>query len=201
MAYQKYVKELYHSIGKKIKEPEYAPLRAIMQERKTAWRKGGPIVRVEHPTRIDRAREYGYKAKQGFVVARARMRKGSFHRVRPKRGRRPKRMGVNKITSEKSNQRIAEERVQKKFPNLQILGSYWVMEDGQNKWFEVVMVDPSHPVIQNDPNLKWTAQPNKNKRALMGLTPEGIRGRGLRNKGKGSEKQRPSIKAHQRKGK
>jgi large subunit ribosomal protein L15e len=201
MAYQKYVKELYQRIGSKIKEPEYSAIRDIIRARKMAWRNGPPIVRIEHPTRIDRARQYGFKAKQGFVVARVRMRKGALHRMRPARGRRPKRMGVSKITAEKSNQRIAEERAQNKFPNLIILGSYWIMEDGQNKWFEIVMADPDHPVIQNDPRMCWVCQPNKRNMALRGLTPAGRRGRGLRNKGKGSEKQRPSIKSHNRKGK
>ena len=201
MAYQKYVKQLYHSLGKKLNEPEYATMRSVMQERKMLWRRQPPIVRVEYPTRIDQARGYGYKAKQGFAIARVRIRKGALHKIRPRRGRRPKRMGVNKITAEKSNQRIAEERVQKKFPNMEILGSYWVYEDGQNKWFEIVLVDPSHPVIQNDKKLSWLTRPANRSRAIRGLTPEGKRSRGLRNRGKGAEKQRPSIKAHDRKGK
>ncbi|MCX6695505.1 MAG: 50S ribosomal protein L15e [Candidatus Altiarchaeota archaeon] len=201
MAYQKYITELYHRIRDKIREPEYSLIRSIIQERKQKWRKGYPIVRVEHPTRIDRARQYGFKAKQGFVVARVRMRKGAMHRARPKRGRRPKRMGVNKITSEKSNQRIAEERCQKKYTNLEVLGSYWVWADGQYTWYEIVMVDPSHPVIQSDPNLCWVSKPSSRHRALKGLTPAGRKGRGLRNRGMGAEKQRPSIKAHHRKGK
>ena len=39
------------------------------------WRKINR--RVEKPTRIDRARSLGYKAKPGFVVARAKVRKGT----------------------------------------------------------------------------------------------------------------------------
>ena len=35
-------------------------------------------MRIEHPTRLDKARKLGYKAKQGFVVARTRVRRGDY---------------------------------------------------------------------------------------------------------------------------
>ncbi|MCK5626760.1 50S ribosomal protein L15e, partial [Candidatus Bathyarchaeota archaeon] len=35
------------------------------------WRREPAILRVEKPTRIERAKRLGYKAKQGFVVVRA----------------------------------------------------------------------------------------------------------------------------------
>jgi len=50
-------------------------------------------------------------------------------------------MGVAKHVPAKSLQKIAEERVAKKFSNLKRLNSYWVWEDGKYKWFEVVLVD------------------------------------------------------------
>jgi large subunit ribosomal protein L15e len=99
-------------------------------------------------------------------------------------------MGILKIMRAKSIQRIAEERTQKRFPNLEVIGSYWVGEDGRNKWFEVVLADPNHPVIQNDGDVSWITAPQHKNRALRGLTSAGRKGRGLRNKGKGAEKVR-----------
>lgn len=195
MGYYKYVKETYRGLRQKIKDPVNSDLRELTIERKKLWRKSKPVERVEHPIRIDRARQYGYKAKQGFVVVRARIRKGGMRKSRPVKGRRPKRMGVNKITPAKSIQRMAEERSQKRFPNLEVLGSYWLWEDGQYKWHEVILVDPNHPVIQSDKDLNWICEKQHTRRVFRGLTPAGKKGRGLRKKGKGAEKVRPSIRA------
>jgi large subunit ribosomal protein L15e len=92
----------------------------------------------------------GYRKKQGFVVARVRVRKGGARKKRPSSGRRPRALGVTKFTRAKSLKEIAEERVAKKFPNLSVLNSYYVWEDGTSKWFEVVLVDPNHPAIKKD---------------------------------------------------
>lgn len=201
MGYYKYVKEIYKGIRKKIKDSKNKDLRDLIIERKKEWRKSKPIERIEHPTRIDKARQYGYKAKQGIIVARVRIRKGGMRKSRPSRGRKPKRAGVKKITLRKSIQRIAEERAQKKFPNLEVLGSYWIWEDGQYKWYETILVDKNHPVIQSDKDLNWICEKQHTKRVFRGLTPAGKKGRGLRKKGKGAEKVRPSIRAKGRKAK
>jgi large subunit ribosomal protein L15e len=201
MSYYKYVKEIYKGLRNKIKDKNNEELRSLILERKKNWRISPPIERVEHPTRIDKARQYGYKAKQGFVVARVRIRRGGMRKSRPRSGRRPKRMGVNKITPSKSLQRIAEERAQRKFPNLEVLASYWLWQDGQYKWYEVLLVDKHHPSIKSDKDINWICEKQHKRRALRGLTPAGKKGRGLLHKGKGAEKLRPSIKAHDRKGK
>lgn len=96
------------------------------------YRKGKSIQRIEKPTKIHRARNLGYKAKQGYVMVRARIRKGGAHKIRPKRGRKNRAMGVSKFTTGKNLQWIAEERAQKKFPNLEVLNSYKVYSDGHN---------------------------------------------------------------------
>ena len=199
MGYQKYVAGIYKDIKVKINKPFHADLRALMTERKKAWRKGPAVVKVEHPTRINKARQYGFKAKQGFVVARARVRRGGARKSRPVKGRRPKRAGATRITRAKNLQRIAEERTNKRFPNLEVLGSYWLWEDGQNKWYEVVMVDPHHPVVESDKDVGWIAKKQHRGRAYRGLTPASKKGRGLRKKGKGAEKIRPSLRAKGRK--
>lgn len=94
---------------------------------------------------MDRARAIGYRAKQGFVVVRVRVRKGGARKQRPVSGRRPKALGVTKFTRGKSLQVIAEERAKKRYPNLRLLNSYFVGEDGVTKWYEAVLIDPQHP--------------------------------------------------------
>lgn len=99
-------------------------------------------------------------------------------------------MGVKKITPKKSIQRIAEERVSRHYPNLEVLNSYWVWEDGKFQFYEVILVDPNHPVIKNDSKINWICQSNKKGRAFRGLTSEGKKNRGLKGRGKGKEKVR-----------
>jgi large subunit ribosomal protein L15e len=147
--------EVYRHLQKAWKKPDQSYVRGLMRQRAIRWRRQPAIVRVEKPTRIDRARRLGYKAKKGFVVVRARVRRGGRRKPRPKMGRRQKRMGVSKYTPAKSIKLIAEERVARKYPNLEVLSSYWVWEDGVSKWFEVILVDPSSPSIKSDKDLSW----------------------------------------------
>ena len=187
MAY-KYIEEAW-------KRPEASFVKELMWERAMRWRRQPAITRVEKPTRLGRARKLGYKAKQGFVVARVRVRRGGLRRPRPRAGRRQKRMGVAKLKPAKSRRLIAEERVAKKFPNLEVLNSYWVWEDGRFKWFEVILVDPNHPAIQSDKDVNWICEDVHRGRVFRGLTSAGKKVRGLRHKGRGAEKVRPSPKA------
>jgi large subunit ribosomal protein L15e len=115
--------------------------------------------------------------------------------------RKPSKAGITKITMAKSIQRIAEERASKRYPNLEVLNSYWVGQDGKSKFYEVIMLDGSHPVIKNDKQLGWVAKKGHSGRAERGMTSAGKRGRGLYNKGKGAEKLRPSLKANKNRGK
>jgi len=185
----------YKYIAKAWAKPEKSFVKELMRQRLVEWRKQSTIVRIEKPTRIDRARRLGYKAKQGFVVARIRVRRGGLSKKRPKAGRRPKRMGVKKYKRAKSMRFIAEERTAKKFPNLEVLNSYWVGEDGRSKWFEIILVDPHHPAIKTDKQVNWITQKQHRKRVFRGLTSAGKKVRGLRRKGRGAEKVRPSRKA------
>jgi large subunit ribosomal protein L15e len=139
------------------KRPESSYVKEMMLERAILWRKQPSVVRVEKPTRVDRARSLGYKAKKGFVVVRARVRRGGRRKLRPVLGRRQKRMGITKFTPAKSIQLIAEERSARRYPNLEVLNSYWVWQDGRYKWYEVIMVDPSHPAIKSDRNVGWVS--------------------------------------------
>ena len=85
---------------------------------------------------------------------------------------------------------MAEERVARKYPNLEVLNSYWVWEDGKAKYYEVILVDPQRPEIRNDNNINWICEKQHTRRAFRGLTSAGKKGRGLRKKGKGAEKVR-----------
>lgn len=167
----------------------------LMRQRMREWRRGPAIVRVEKPTRLDRARALGYKAKQGVVVVRARIRKGGRRKERPTRGRRPKRMGVRKLVPKKSIQVMAEERVARRYPNLEVLNSYPLGDDGQHHYFEVILLDPNHPAVRSDPELGWISKASQRGRVHRGLTRAGRKSRGLLRKGKGAEKVRPSVRA------
>lgn len=148
-------KSFYAYVGELWKDVWEKPMVDLLRRRLMEWRRGPAIVRVDKPTRLDKARKYGYKAKPGIVVVRVRVRRGPMNRPRPRSGRRPKRMGVYGYTTYKSLQLIAEERAARRYPNLEVLGSYWIGEDGMYKYFEVIMADPSHPSIGNDPNFAW----------------------------------------------
>ncbi len=121
-----------------------------LKEKLIKWRRGRSVVRVEKPTRIDRARRLGYKAKQGFVVVRVRIPKGGRRFQRPKAGRRQKKMGVVKRKGDISAKEIAISRAKKRFPNLHPIGAYYLAEDGRYYWFEVILVDTHHPAIKAD---------------------------------------------------
>jgi len=184
----------YKYIAEAWAKPEKSFVDELMRQRLIEWRRQPVITRIDKPTRLDKARKLGFRAKQGFVMARVRVRRGGLRKVRPKAGRRPKRMGVKKFKPSKSLRLIAEERVGRKFPNLEVLNSYWVGEDGVSKWFEVLMIDPQHPVIKADKNINWICQKQHHRRVFRSLTSAGKKVRSLRRRGRGAEKFRPSLR-------
>jgi large subunit ribosomal protein L15e len=189
-------RSVYSHIREAWKNPEDGKVAQLQWERQQEWRNQGAIERIERPTRLDRARSLGYKAKQGIVLARVSVRKGGARKQRFTAGRRSTRQGVNRLSRRKNIQRIAEERSTRKFPNLRVLNSYWVGEDGSQKWYEVIMVDPNHPAIENDDDLNWICDDAHKNRALRGLTSAGQQNRGLESKGKGTERSRPSVSSN-----
>ncbi len=195
------MESMYSFIQDAWKKPKEGYTEELMWKRLKKWRDEPTVKRIENPTRLDKARSLGYKAKQGFVLARTKVRRGNRRKKRFKKGRAPSKMGVSKISPKKNKRRIAEERTTKKFSNLRVLDSYWVGEDGRFKWYEVILIDPNHPAIKNDEDINWICKEKYKNRALRGLTPAGQEGRGLSNKGKGAEKNRPSIGANEGKGK
>ena len=170
-----------------------------MRERTMAWRGDDTIKVIDKPTRLDRARRLGYKAKKGFVVVRVRLNRGGRTQPRPTKGRRSKRMTIIKIL--KMNYRwVAEIRAQRAHPNLEVLNSYYVGQDGQHYFFEVILLDPTRPEIKNDRVVQWIVSPKNRGRVFRGLTSAGKKSRGLRNKSP-MNKNPPSVGAGKRRGK
>merc|ERR1712066_738445 len=91
---------------------------------------------------------------------------------------------------------IAEERADRKLPSLRVLNSYWVGQDGTYKYYEVIMVDPTHNAIRNDARINWICNPVHNHRELKGNTGAGRKSRGLLVRGNRDNKKRPSRKAN-----
>ncbi len=173
-------KSFYGYIGDAWKSPKKSYVGGLRRERLIEWRREPAVIRLKRPTRLDRARSLGYKAKQGIIVARVKLRRGGRRKSRAKHGRRPKRMGVHKITPSKSLQRIAEERAARKYPNMEVLNSYWVAEDGKKKWYEIILVEPANPTIKRDKTLNWVCHGTTHKgRVFRGMTSAGKKGRGL----------------------
>ncbi len=191
MSYYKYAREQYEQPKENLDE--------LWQERLVEWRDQDAIVKVDNPTRIPKARQLGYKAKEGFTVVRSRVTKGHSKRERLTAGRRPKRTGQTRFSPKKSKRVIAEQRASDRYDNLEVLNSYWVAEDGNYKWYEIIMVDPDHPQIESDDDVNWICE--QRDRVERGKTPASKESRGLGNKGKGAEKVRPSQASNEGRGK
>ena len=125
-----------------------------LRQRAVVWRNQNAVTRVEKPSRIARARRLGYKAKQGIIVIRMRVGTGGMRKQRPRGGRRPKHLGVTKIKADVSMKQVAERRILERYPNMKLLGSYFLYKDGMHYWFEVVLADPSHPRIAKDKEIR-----------------------------------------------
>ncbi len=151
----------------KVRSDEY-------KNRLAKWGKENSIIRVDKPTNLPRARVLGYKAKQGLIVVRVKVKKGRKKRAMVGGGRKPSKNGrfFSRATSMQS---IAEVRATKKYSNCEVLNSYYVGDTGPYKFYEVLLVDSSHPAITKDPILKDVAK--QRGRAERSLTSSGKRHR------------------------
>ncbi|KAH8167010.1 hypothetical protein CIB48_g1243 [Xylaria polymorpha] len=142
------------------------------------------IHRASRPSRPDKARRLGYKAKQGYVIYRVRVRRGGRKRPVPKGATygKPTNQGVNQLKYQRSLKSTAEERVGRRCANLRVLNSYWINQDSTYKYYEVILVDPQHKAIRQDPRINWIVNPVHKHRESRGLTATGKKSRGL-NKG------------------
>ena len=130
-----------------------------LRQKAVIWRNENAVTRVEKPSRIARARRLGYKAKQGIIVIRMRVGTGGMRKQRPRGGRRPKHLGVTKIKADVSMKQVAERRVLERYPNMKLLGSYFLYKDGMHYWFEIILADPSHPRIAKDKEIRKRVLP------------------------------------------
>jgi len=178
MGAYKYVSELY-------KKKQSDVLRFLLRVRCWEYRQLNVIHRASRPSRPDKARRLGYKAKQGYLIYRIRVRRGNRKKPVPKGATfgKPVRQGVNHLKFQRSLRSTAEERVGRRCGNLRVLNSYWINQDGVYKYYEVILVDPHHKAITRDPKINWITKPVHKRREARGLTSTGKQNRGL---GKGS---------------
>ncbi|KAK9455060.1 ribosomal L15-domain-containing protein [Dipodascopsis uninucleata] len=157
-------------------------LRFLLRVRCWEYRQLNVIHRASRPSRPDKARRLGYKAKQGFVIYRVRVRRGGRKRPVPKGATygKPTNMGVTQLKYQRSLRTTAEERVGRRCPNLRVLNSYWINQDSTYKYFEVILVDPSHNAIRNSAKYNWIAKPVHKHRESRGLTSAGKQSRGIK---------------------
>jgi large subunit ribosomal protein L15e len=191
MGAYKYLEELWRKKQSDI-------LNFILRLRTWEYRQLGVIHRASRPSRPDKARRLGYKAKEGYVIYRVRVRRGGRKRPVAKgivTGK-PTSVGINQLKPSRNLRSAAEERVGRQVAGLRVLNSYWVGQDGTYKFYEVITVDPAHNAIRNDPHINWICNPTHKHRELRGLTSAGKSGRGLRVKGHLNNKTRPSRRAN-----
>jgi large subunit ribosomal protein L15e len=164
----------------------------LQKDRLVEWRAETTPLRIEHPTNLVAAKHLGYVAKPGIVVVRVRLFRGQKERPTINKGRRSAHMR-QRLVLKKSLQWVAEERAAKEYVNMEVLNSYNVGKDGLHAWYEVILVDPRHPAVMADDRLNWII--NTKNRVFHGKTSAGQKSRGLRGKGQGHERFRPSENA------
>jgi large subunit ribosomal protein L15e len=122
---------------------------------------------------------------QGYVVYRVAVRRGGRKRPNHKGivWGKPKNHGINQLKFVRNLRSVAEERAGRACGNLRVLNSYWVNQDATYKYYEVILVDPSHVAIRNDPRINWIVNPVHKHRELRGLTSAGKKHRGFRVRG------------------
>lgn len=161
-------------------QKEYKERDDLYRQRIIRWRTEPTMFRVEKPTNLARARTLGYKAKQGIIIVRTRIDKGRRRRRTPMGGRKPRHAYVY-VQPQLSHQAIAEQRVNRIYKNMEVLNSYWVGEDGEYKFFEIILADPTK--VDN-------SALSRKGRAFRGLTSAGRKARGLGRGRQGTNKQR-----------
>jgi large subunit ribosomal protein L15e len=170
---------------------EYKVRPDIYKQRLVEWSVQAPVAKVEGPTNIARARELGYKAKEGVIVIRVRVKGGKKKRERNWGGRKPSKSG-RFFSRTKSIQAIAEERAARKFLNCEVLNSYFVGSAGSRKFYEVIMLDRAVAAIKADS--MYANIIAQRARAFRGLTSVGKKHRGIAIRSFGTVKARPSVR-------
>ncbi len=155
-------------------EESYKRRSALYRQRLAAWNDQAPIVRLAKPTNIARARALGYKAKQGVITVRVRVRGGTKKRHAPGGGRKPSKSG-RFFTRHKSMRAIAEERAARRYINTEVLNSYFAGRAGTYGYYEVIMLDRRSPSVAND--AQYSGVTRRRGRAFRGMSSAGRRHR------------------------
>ncbi|KAG2263930.1 hypothetical protein Bca52824_071009, partial [Brassica carinata] len=167
-------------------------MRFVQRVRCWEYRQQPSIVRLVRPTRPDKARRLGYKAKQGFVVYRVRVRRGGRKRPVPKGivyGK-PTNQGVTQLKFQRSKRSVAEERAGRKLGGLRVVNSYWLNEDSTYKYYEIILVDPAHNAVGTILGLTGSATQCTSTENSEG-SPQRERRIVVRGKGHNNHKNRP----------
>jgi large subunit ribosomal protein L15e len=176
---------------------EYKTRPEVYKNRLVEWGLQPPIVKIDKPTNIARARSLGYRAKPGVIIVRVKMKGGKKKRERNWGGRKPSKAG-RFFARAKSMQSIAEERAATKFRNFEVLNSYFVGSAGSRRFFEVILLDRASSSIISDPVYKNIIA--QKARAFRGLTYSGRKHRGMAKhtygSGKLGQSKNQSIREH-----
>ena len=183
MGAYKYLEELW-------RKKQSDVMRFLMRIRAWEYRQLPNIWSCTRPTRPEKARRLGYKAKQGYSIIRAAVRRGNRRRQPGNNGSgkgivygKPKNAGINHKKFQRNCATVAEQRVGQKAANMRVLNSYWVNQDATYKYYEVICVDPEHKRIRNDPRINWIVNATHKHRECRGLTSMGRKARGFRQRG------------------
>lgn len=116
MGAYRYIQELY-------RKKQSDVLRYLLRIRVWQYRQLTKLVRTPRPSRPDKARRLGYKAKQGFVIYRIRVRRGGRKRPVPKGCTygKPKSHGINELKPYRCLQSVAEVSVFFSFSYIKLL--------------------------------------------------------------------------------
>uniref|UniRef100_A0A8C2YSA5 Ribosomal protein L15 n=1 Tax=Chinchilla lanigera TaxID=34839 RepID=A0A8C2YSA5_CHILA len=151
MGAYKYIQELW-------RKKQSDVMRFLLRVRCWQYRQLSALHRAPRPTRPDKARRLGYKAKQGRWCP------SVFLGVVLLQGR------ANSNACERAGRHCGA---------LRVLNSYWVGEDSTYKFFEVILIDPFHKAIRRNPDTQWITKPVHKHREMRGLTSAGRKSRGL----------------------
>eukprot|EP00915_Cephaloidophora_sp_WS-2016_P001161 GHVH01001602.1.p1 GENE.GHVH01001602.1~~GHVH01001602.1.p1 ORF type:complete len:206 (+),score=19.40 GHVH01001602.1:40-657(+) len=191
MGAYRFLEEIY-----KNKQSDVA--RFLSRVRTWEYRQLPGVCSVGSPTRPEKARKLGYKAKEGYSVFRCRIRRGDKMRDVSKGicyGK-PRNAGVHQQKRAVNHQNEAEQLVGRTLgAAMRILNSYYLTKDGTHKYYEVIAVHPGSQSIRNDPTINWIVAGKHKHREMRGKTSAGRKHRGLRHKGLSSAQLRPSRRA------
>ena len=157
----------YKYITKSLQK-QYKERDGVFRQKIIQWRNAPVVERVEKPTNLTRARRLGYKAKKGYILVRVRIEKGRRTRRKTMGGRKHKNY-YRFVQPGMSHQAMAEQIVNRLHRNMEVLNSYWIGEDGNYKFFEVILAEANAPTVDN------TAVARRG-RSFRGLTAVGNAG-------------------------